>query len=268
MSYYEDIKSRNIISAIKDLLRAKSVSLRDSDSKVEVNVTTGWDTPWRFIKQSYGTDCNLWKNIIFDHIVAKNIPKDKWFVPIGCMDCFKVVVRPQTLKQLFALEELQKRLDRPSKCGIEIRPHVFGNYGGYFYNRGLEKGLQCYKIVRKAVNEDELLGPDIPIILKRACTEMEHGVGPSNKWEVTSEQLELELLIKEKFVNDSKVIPQAEHCIDHVHQLWIEKAYEWGDTTVMEYLDDKPLYPTLVTYHHLAEEKKEPEKKKTKLKTI
>jgi len=263
LSYYEILKGRNIIGATKHLLRQGILELRFSDGKLfPAAIKNTWETPWSHQRSSYRSNCYIWKDIIFENIVMTVLPQEMRFVPSGCQNCYKVVVRPKTLKQLFALEELQRRLDLASKCGIEIRPRVFGLYGGYFYNRGLDEGIQCYKIVRQAVDEDKELGPDVAIILKRACTEMEHGVGPSDKWVITEEQKQFEALIDELIVTDVPYVSQTPHAKDHVHQLWIEKAYEWGDTTVYEYLDGKPLYPALVTYHHLADEKKEPEKKK------
>jgi hypothetical protein len=251
MSYYTDIKNRNLIGLTQRLLKAGVLTRRACDGKFLAEISASWETPWVHVKQSYRSNCYLWKSIIFDHIVKINLPKDKWFVPAGCQECFKVVVRPITLKQLFELEEIERELNRPSKCGIEIRPSVFGNYGGYFYNRGLEEGLECYRIVRKAI--DEGISPDVPVLLKRGCTEMEHGVGPSNEWDVSEDQLRLELRIKEHFAVDGVIISQTDDAVDHVHQTWIEKAYEWGDPTVFEYLDGVPLYPDYVTYQHLAE---------------
>ena len=251
MSVYTDLKNNNIIGLTQRLLKAKIITQRDSDGKLAPNVMAQWDTPWVHVRQSYESNCFLWKTIIFEHIVKLNLPKEKWFVPVGCQDCWKVVVRPATLKQLFELEKLERRLNVPSKCGIETRPSVFGLYGGYFYNRGLENGLAKYKQVREAVNET--LGEQIPVILKRGCTEMEHGVGPSNEWDVTEEQIRIEKMVVDRFVTDAQIIQQSEHAVDHVHQTWIEKAYQWGDPTVFEYLDE-PLYPDYVTYHHLAEE--------------
>ena len=179
----------------------------------------------------------------------------KQFVPSGCMDCFKVVARPKNLKGLFAISKLQKRLGRSAKCGIEHRTHVFGLYGGYWYNRGLNEGLERYREVRKAIDEDPELGPDINVILKRACTEMEMEVGPSDKWELTPEQIEMERLIYKHLDCDLVKRRQSEMCVDFVHARWIEFAYSWGDETVFEYLDPaRPIYKPLVTYHHLADE--------------
>lgn len=229
--------------------------MRGSDNKYVANLNVEFDSPWIFAKSDYLQNCFLWKDILFHEIVEKNLPRERWFAPLGCMECYKVVVRPKTLKQLFALERLQKRLDLPSKCGIEIRPEVFGNFGGYFYNRGLEQGLNCYKKVRAEVNKVSILGKDIKVILKRACTEIEYGIGPSDRWIPSKEQIDFEVNLTNRFVNDIPVLSQSDHVKDDIRQRWIEYAWSIGDETVLEYNDGKPLYPEYVTYHHLINKK-------------
>lgn len=254
MLNYQELKGRNILGVLRGLLRDGTLALRGSDNKLVANLSIEWNTPWVYHKGDFRHNCFLWKQVTFHEIVEKHLPREKWFAPLGCQECFKVVVRPQTLEQLFALEQLQKRLDRPSKCGIEMRPSVFGNYGGYFYNRGVNEGLECWRLVKAAVAEDPLLGPTIPVILKRGCTEIEHGVGPSDKWGITPEQVELEQRLHELFVNDIPAIQQRDHFKQDVRQRWIEFAYDRGDVTAAKFNEGKPLYPDYVTYQHMAEE--------------
>jgi hypothetical protein len=239
------------------MLKAGAVGIRDSDGKFFAKVQPAYDTPWVHIKSSYRTNCYLWKEITFDHIVKKYLPLQDWFVPAGCQECFKVVVKPKTLEQLFALFALEKKLNHPSKCGIEIRDSVFGNYGGYFYNRGLQEGLDCYKMVRYEVSQDPKLGPDIVVLLKRGCTEMEHSIGQSDKWEITEAQINFEMRLSQLFVNDISVVVQSDHAQNEVRQRWIERAYSIGDETALLYNNGQPLYPDYVTYQHLLIKKEE-----------
>jgi hypothetical protein len=252
MSYYDDLRGRNVIKLMEHLLKQGVLSMRGSDGKFIANLSIEWKTPWIHNKSSYITNCFWWKEITFHNIVEKQFPRDRWFVPVGCQDCFKVVVRPKTLKQLFELERLQFDLNHPSKCGIEVRQSVNANYGGYFYNRGLQEGLENYKLVREAVND--CISPDVGVILKRGCTELEHGVGPSDKWQITKEQIDFEMRLSQLFVNDIPVLSQSDHAKDAVRQRWIEYAYGIADETVFEFTDGKPLYPNYVTYHHLVDE--------------
>ena len=252
-SYYDEIRSNNLIRLLRGLLKSGGVSLRGSDGKFIANLTPLWETPWVHTKSSYRISCYLWKEITFHEIVEKNLPRQAWFAPAGCHDCFKVVVRPKTLAQLFALERLQIRMSLPSKCGIHVTPSVFGNYGGYFYNRGLPEGLECYEKVRAEIDADPELGKDITVHLKRACTDMENSLGSSDKWELTQEQLVLEMKISQRFVNDIPVLVQSDEAKDYVKQRWIERAFSVGDETVSQFTGGVPLHPEYITYEHLLE---------------
>lgn len=251
-TYYEWCLDADIISHVRSLLETRGFKLRDADGKIVCERHLGWNTPWHHVRYHPDVNCGLWKNVMFDTVFK---PEGKKYVPSGCQNCWKVVVRPKTLKQLFAVLEMQKRLGFPSKCGIENRDYVFGDYGGYFYNVGLDAGLEKYRIVRNAVDETEYLGKDVGVILKRACTEYELFCGPSSKWaEPNEDQLSLEKLINRWFNYEAIQFNQTDACIAFVHRNWIEFAWDRGDETVYEFTGGKPLHPKLETYHHLADE--------------
>jgi len=238
---------------MEPLLRNGGLQIRESDGKLERQTAgLGWDTPWHHVKHAYEKDCATWHQILFNMISSK-LPEVNQFTPIGCQRCWKVVVRPKTLKQLFILEDLQFRLNHPSKCGIEVRPTVHGLYGGYFYNTGFRPGCECYKMVRKAVDEEEGLGKEINVFLKRGCTEMEHLCGDSRLWHPTEYQAAIEQLVDRYMTKDDVVRGQPDHLVYHIHRKWIEFAYTWGDPTYKEYTDGKPLHKPYVTFHHLAD---------------
>lgn len=249
MAYYEEIKNRDIMTRIKRLLQNGGYYFRD-DGKVTADRRISWDGPWHYVRHHPMLDCGTWHQILFD-VISMGLPPEERFVPSGCQECYKVVVRPKSLKQLFALLNLEKRLDKPSKCGIEIRETVHGLYGGYFYNIGLEAGKDCYKIVRQEVDQDQHLGPDITVLLKRGCTEYEHAIGPSNKWAITPRQMDIEGLLEMILAKDNIDRRQTEQHQMYVHRKWIEFAYAAGDPTYAEFTDG-PLYPNYVTYHHLT----------------
>ncbi len=249
-SYYEYVKANDIVGHLSELFRRGGFQLRQGDGMIHCEQTTTIDTPWHHVRHDEWLDCGLWHRVMFDFL-SQQLPGR--FVPSRCQECWKVVVRPRTVVELFALLDLQKRLDRPSKCGIEIRPTVHGNYGGYFYCRSLEDGMACYTEVRAAIDADSHLGPDIGVLLKRACTEYEMACGPSDKWQISEAQLALEALVEQTFV--PAIIEehtQPDHLIRHVHARWIEHAYSVGDPTYLHLTNDKPLYPRYVTYHDRA----------------
>lgn len=252
-SYYQSVCDDDIIEKFKPLLVSGGYKLRDQDGKICItNPAMGWETPWHHIMHDAFLDCQRWHSIMFD-LFSRTLPPDQVFVPSACQNCWKVVVRPSSLLGLFALMNLQIQLQRPSKCGIEVRDYVHGLYGGYFYNHSLDEGVECYKVIREAVNDTNHLGPDISVILKRACTEYEKRVGASDQWTITDRQIYIETLVNKWFVRDNVIREQPQHLISRVHKKWIEWAYANGDPTYIEFTGGKPLYKPLVTYHHLAD---------------
>lgn len=256
-SFYEWMKGNDLLTMLQPLWESGGWLLRNDGKLYFPNATMAIQTPWRHVQQDWRMDCGTWHRLIFDYL-SKFMPPGQKFVPAGCHECFKVVVRPQTLKELFALEKLQLRLNRPSKCGIELRPTVHGLYGGYFYNQGLEQGLERYREVRRAVDEAPLLGREVGVILKRGCTEFELECGPSDQWQVTEEQMRLERLVNRWVSRDDVIRTQPEQVLWRIYRQWIEHAYAWGDPTYSEFTGGKPLYPPVVTYHHLADETSPP----------
>jgi len=255
MSYLAILKHNNLVRLLSRFLKSGAINIRPEDMKFYAPMNIQWDTPWLHTKLDTRMNCFLWKDIIFHGIVEQSLPRDKWFVPASCQDCWKVVVKMKTVKQLFLMEALQKRLDLPSKCGMELRDSVFGNYGAYFYNRGLEEGLERYKMVRAEIDNEPGLGSEISVILKRACTEYEHGIGPSDKWTIDQRNIDFEKELTRLFVDNARDLEQPEMVKVEVRQRWIEYAYKIGDETVLQFNGGKPLYPGYVTYHHLAKEK-------------
>ena len=175
-----------------------------------------------------------------------------WFplyniIPIGCMDCYKVVVRPRSLDELLSLHKLQKELGYPSKCGIEGRESVRGNWGGYFYNHGLPDGLKCYKDIRSRIKEE------IPIILKRGCTEYEMRFGPSDKWVSNIGQVDLEKDLFDACDMGFGRSPQPGFLINDIMNNWLRWAEKYGvymkDESYLKYTDGKRFFPEVVTYH-------------------
>lgn len=156
------------------------------------------------------------------------------FIHSYCHDCYKVVVRPKNVKQLFQLVDLQAELGHPAKCGIEVRSFVPALYGGYFYNRSLEAGKQCLNKVKKAVRIK--IDPNMKTILKRGCTEFEMRFGPSDKWEIKPEQIKFETSFKEVYVKDiSPGMEMPGYLKSHIKTRWLHWAAQHNDMTYKEF---------------------------------
>jgi hypothetical protein len=194
------------------------------------------ETPWMLAEpripgiQEIGLDCGL-LHIFHEHAVLKKS------IHSFCMECYKVVLVPETKEQVDQITGWQSETGWSCKVGAEIRPYVKDRkWGAYFYCRGIEEGRERYKEVRKWT--DENLGEDIRVFLKRACTEFEQHLGDSDKWEMLPHQKELEAEFAEVVDYEPSTGPQAPSIVHNVWDFWDQ----WENDT------QKP-----VTYHEEGE---------------
>jgi len=97
-------------------------------------------------------------------------------IPKYCFDCYKILVSPRNVVELFKLlmvfEKIALPLDNTRKCSVEERKECSGTYKGLVYCRGLDEGNKILRIIRKVVSED--ISPEVSVTLKRGCSEFEH----------------------------------------------------------------------------------------------
>jgi len=226
---YLTLTKRDCLSKLKELLPKE--------------ILTRMAAPWIYVQPLISARCHLYNRVFFESLSH---------IHSYCRNCYKVVVRPRTIVELFDLYELQREMGVPCKCGLERRDTVHGLYGGYFYNRGKEEGLERLAQVKEAVAR--IISPDIPIILKRYCTEYEIGPGskgPSDAMpDVTPAEREWELEIESLFPNDPGRNSAVPIDLVNVHVMvhWIHYAYKHGDKTYSTFTDGNPLFPPYVTY--------------------
>jgi len=134
------------------------------------------------------------------------------------MECYKVVIVPETLDHVHKIAEWQDSLGVACKVGAERRNYTQRKWGAYFYCRGIEEGRERYKMVREWV--DENLGKDIKVFLKRACTEFEQNLGDSDKWKPLQYQDEIEKEALEVIDYLPAVEEQAAPIKHHVWDIW------------------------------------------------
>jgi len=257
-SYYHKCVKEDIISLIDPALSKAGYYFSYEGVYKRLNNAVGMQTPWHHVNHLRTKKCGVDHRVKFDIL---------GFVPPRCLECWKVVVYPTTLRELFLLLEVEKGLGRPSKCGIDLRYYCPCLYAGFFYNNSLEEGRERYEEVRRAV--DEHIGKEIRVILKRACTEYEMTLGPSVAWTMTKRQHELNEQIDSLIdITTPGNIGQTPECIAQVHTHWIEWAWKFGDPTVKDYLGGMPLYPSCMTYHEgdISEVKKDMMRAKAKIK--
>jgi hypothetical protein len=197
------------------------------------------NTPWVHVKHLQTKHCGLDHNILFNMF---------GIIPPRCQECWKVTVTPNSFDELLKLEEVERELGHPSKCGMELRDYTPKFYGGYFYNNSFDEGRDCYKMVRDAVHEK--ISPDVSVILKRGCTEFEMIKGPSNYWHTTRDEEifceELDALVD---VGRGGVNDQSPLITTAVRLRWALWAHMNGDMSYRKHNNDLPLFPDYVKYH-------------------
>ena len=169
--------------------------------------------PWIYAHYT-SHNCTFLKTFIYELISQKMTPEKK-FIPTECLDCYKVVVRPESLDELYRLKDIQKQMDFPSKCGIEKRPEVDALYGGYWYCIGLEHGLEMLDTVNFGLS-----GTNMKAFLKRGCTEFEADHGPSDKWTAKDGQEEIEKEAIDRVYFDNFKYPQTESDKRRIMEEW------------------------------------------------
>jgi len=94
-------------------------------------------------------------------------------IPKYCFECYKVLVEPRTVVELFKLlivmEKINLLNDNTRKVMVEGRVGITGAYKGYVYCRGLKEGGEVLDIVRQVVSDE--ISPDVHVVLKRGCSE-------------------------------------------------------------------------------------------------
>jgi len=253
---YWELRASDVFDWLEPVLTTGEYFCRRSDGRVQISdVRESYTSPWHHIEYSMSADCPWLQALCLR--VSPRTPIGQ-FVPRRCQSCWKIVIRPRTLVELFALEKVLIDLGLPSKCGIERRSYTppkekGSRYGGYIYSTSSEEGLERLEKIRSILSEHELLN-GVESYLKRACTEFEMRFGDSSKWTVSDRQHEIENLIESLMVIDIPMSHTAKHIRDKVHMTWIEWACENGDKTYLEYTDGKPLYTPAVRYERKAEE--------------
>jgi len=246
---FSDIFQINLVGKLRQHgIVGKTHKVDTATGKIMPVLSAGHDTstPWVHVKQDPERDCDRYE--IIERVFG--------FIPTLCLACWKVVVRPKTLLELFKLYNLQvgmnEKEDVACKCGIEIdRPYVHALYGGYFYCHEKESGLERYSQVRKLV--DEQMGKHVPIILKRYCTEYELKYGDSKGYKQPKAAKTWEELMDKYFVSGPKSTQQPQITVADVMERWIRHAEINGDETVLMFNNGEHLFRQVRSYHKEAE---------------
>lgn len=168
-------------------------------------------------------------------------------VPHGCRTCFKVQMKPRSLRELHASYTMVQDLPYAFKSGVGLSArYQSGPYTTLFYLQSLEQARHVYTEVAERMAQNEVLR-DVPLVIKRGCTEYEMFCGPSDKFSFAPDLPEIEAALLARLRPVSKAL-RTQVPVQGVFMRWIQAAYQIGDETYKDYTDGKRLYPETVTY--------------------
>lgn len=176
---------------------------------------------------------------------------DRSRVPFGCRDCFKVRIAARTLKELVLLRDAAPAIPCQSKWGPEVDlPYTTDLYAGYFYTVGLDHAREIHARLRKLLAGHPELDADLPIVIKRGCSDYEFRCGPSDQWTFDPAQPVLEAWLAERAVvrKRKETAIEAKMREKVLFMEWLAVAHRIGDESYLEFTSGKPLYPPPVTY--------------------
>jgi len=94
-------------------------------------------------------------------------------IPEYCFGCYKVLISPRTVLELFKLLLVYERLALPNnntrKCMIDVRSYTSAGYKGFVYCRGLDDAGEVCRIIREATERE--ISPGVPVTIKHGCSE-------------------------------------------------------------------------------------------------
>ena len=239
MSTYDQLGRVNLIRKLAPMFKDGRLAIKAATGKIRLGERMLYlESPWLTSGITSKHKCDLWLNMMNDKCLH--------FIPSECRSCWKVVVRPKTLKQLFQLYAYQQSCGFACKCGIEVRTYVRGSYGGYFYTSSYEECGERYLEVREAMDK---IDHEMTVIMKRSCTEYEHGFGDSSKYIRPADADTWEKLMLEWIDYKNPGCADPDYFKANVKQSWIEFAWNRNDPSVDEFTGGRQLFPPVHTYH-------------------
>lgn len=249
---WNDLSKLNLCPKLSPHLQGYRISLK-SQKLVPVNKPgINWNTPWHYINNDPERASKCRKLLLIFNALG--------FKPSFCRDsCWKVVVTPRTLRELYTLRELQLAMVKENpecwcKCGVEMRPTNGGVfYGGYFYANSKESGIERWREVRQGISS--WIHPDVKVILKRHCTEMELKFGdPENYVLPPNAKDQEEMYFSMMDTSDFEEHFQPKWALLQVEQNWISFGWKYGTAEDRKQIENdhnngRPLYPACRTYH-------------------
>ena len=269
--------NKKIKDGIQKSLATGLVRINPDTKLIDLSPTAyamAFDSNWLFFGHNTASrDCFTWHSIMFNCFDN--------FVPEFCkLRCYKVVVKTRNF--LDAMSFRNAVLAAPhatgglvtlqGKVGIDEREYTEGHFNGFIYCDGLEDARKKYVVVRELLDEHVDDGENIPVIIKRTCTEFERAHGPTDGefWQsMTQDELDFQRLLEDIYTGVKHSSTQPDWLQNKVITDMMHWANKIGDKSWMQHFNCEDfLTMKAVTYHEVKEvvEKRPAKRKVTKKK--
>ncbi|GAA0295998.1 hypothetical protein GCM10009087_02180 [Sphingomonas oligophenolica] len=193
-----------------------------------------------FIDNGPAMNCVFLNSFLFSQVYRKAA------VPKGCEPCYKVKLVPRSLRELVALYEVARAIPCGSKWGVDFfNPHSQNLYAGYFFVDGLEAARALVPLVREAIAGNAKIGDDLPIVIKRGCSNYEVALGPSESYSFRPELSEIESYLQTRW-RPPKLSTKS--LAEILYGTWVPFAFQIGDDSYLDFTGGKPLHRKTQTY--------------------
>lgn len=176
------VAGRSVVERINDAV-ADGRLILDSDGRYRLSsdgaspALLSSDTPTLSTQGSFTAPCHFLNATVFTIVYGEAQ------VPYGCRACYKIWIRPGTLRALFALKDVLDGTPYSSKIKVEaLNPLSPNVYLGIVYGGDLGATRAAYTALRAAITAAPGLGAEIPMEIRRGCQNYERLCGPSDRY--------------------------------------------------------------------------------------
>jgi len=232
------IGDRSVGEALESAIQSGAVRRR-ADGMLEL---PGGPRPsyFAFIDNGPAMNCVFLNTFLFSQVYRKAA------VPKGCEPCFKVKLVPRSLRELVALYEVARAIPCGSKWGVDFfNPHSQNLYAGYFFVSGLEAARALVPEVRRAIAGNAKIGAELPIVIKRGCSNYEVALGPSDSYAFRPELGEVESWLQSQWRAPAT---NGKSLAEILYGTWVPFAFQIGDDSYLDFTGGRPLHRKTRTY--------------------
>lgn len=201
------------------------------------------DTPTIATQGAFAAPCRFLNRFLF------TIGYGEAQVPYACRACYKIWIRPDSLRALFALKEVMDATPYTSKIKVEaLNPLSPNVYLGLVYGGDLAETRAAYHVLRRAITADARLGAEVAMEIRRGCQNYELLCGPSDRYTFDPAQEPVEAALLERFVKPGPPTRPKWQRDAAARLRMIQIAHQLGDESYKDFTGGKALSISPVRY--------------------